>query len=152
MDKYERPTYMRDDATGPARAKGRTYHFADGAEESFADGGGQAQTGAANPEWVPDEMLDYINKSTEDLAVSTGKSEKELARLMLQFKLPEVTQGIVQLALRGSNERVRLDASKYLMERVLGKVGDDAFDGSRSPLEEMFDDVSTYLAGRDESN
>jgi hypothetical protein len=44
---------------------------------------------------------------------------------------------IVHIALYGSSERLRLDAAKYVTDRVLGRVGDDVIIGKNSPLDQL---------------
>jgi hypothetical protein len=58
----------------------------------------------------------------------------ELARLHLIEQAPYAAAQIAQLSKHASNERVRLDASKFIVERVLGPAGQPT-QGAKSPLE-----------------
>jgi hypothetical protein len=58
----------------------------------------------------------------------------ELAKMHLIEQAPYAAAQIAQLAQHASNERVRLDASKYIVERVLGPSGQPT-QGVKSPLQ-----------------
>lgn len=58
----------------------------------------------------------------------------EIARMHLIEQAPYAAAQIAQLSKHASNERVRLDASKYIVDRVLGPSGQPT-QGTKSPLE-----------------
>lgn len=91
--------------------------------------------------YVTDDMLAALNT---ERSVHPEESEEELSRRLMRENLPAVTMGMVHTALHSTNERVRLDASKYITERVLGKVGEDAFAGT-APVEDLISEVTEYV-------
>lgn len=88
--------------------------------------------------WIPDEAL---NSLVAERTVHPDESEEQLTRRLFRENSSSAALGIIHIAVYGTNERTRLDASKYVVERVLGKVGDDAFDAEKSPLELMLEGV-----------
>ena len=62
----------------------------------------------------------------------------ELARAVLTEGAPFAAAKIVQLSQYASNERVQFDASKYIVERVLGPVG-QKIEGAKGPLQSMLE-------------
>ena len=85
-------------------------------------------------EWVPAEALKSLQ--TERI-VHSDETELQLSRRLMRENLPLITAGMIHTALHSQSERLRLDAQKYVMDRVLGKVGDDAFEGTVSPIDEL---------------
>jgi hypothetical protein len=59
-------------------------------------------------------------------AVYRDETEEMMARRIFRQALPGSAAGIVDIAMNSTNDRTRLDACKYIVERNLGKVGDDA--------------------------
>lgn len=55
---------------------------------------------------------------------------------------PAAAQQIINIALWGLDERRKLDAAKYIVDRVLGRIGEEKMaDGKENPLEAMLGDV-----------
>src|SRR3954471_1660372 len=88
--------------------------------------------------WVPDDALAALVSEAE---IHPEESPEQTARRLLLENVGPVTLGIIHTALHGTNERTRLDAQKYVMERVLGRVGDDAFGAERSPVDSFVDKI-----------
>jgi hypothetical protein len=72
--------------------------------------------------------------------VVNAAASLELARQELIENAPFAAAQITQLARFASNERVRLDASKYVLERTLGPAG-QKIEGAKGPLQQMMDDL-----------
>lgn len=89
-------------------------------------------------DWVPDEALAAL---TSERSLSPDETEEQLTRRLFRENAANAALGIIHIAVHGTNERTRLDASKYVVERVLGKVGDDAYDAEKSPLEALMEGV-----------
>lgn len=104
------------------------------ASDDEADGtlGGEAKM------WIPDDALKSL---VTERTLNPQESEETLSRRLFTENAAAATVSIIHTALHGTNERTRLDASKYIVERVLGRVGDDAFGGEKSPVEAFLDDV-----------
>lgn len=90
---------------------------------------------ANSREWVSDDALASLATERQ---LHEDETEEGTARRLMRENVGVATLSIIHLATHGSNDRLRLDASKYIVERVLGRVGDDAFGDERSPLENMF--------------
>src|SRR4051812_41127388 len=58
----------------------------------------------------------------------------ETAKRIMVESAPAAAAMIANLAQNGHNERVQLDASKYIMERVLGPAG-QKIEAAKGPLE-----------------
>ena len=79
--------------------------------------------GHKNHSFVTDDDLQALMVEAETFNIN---DPRELADKMLQENLVMAIQSIANIARHGTNERTRLDASKYITERVLGKVTDGA--------------------------
>lgn len=82
--------------------------------------------------WVPDDALKAL---VTERTLHDDESEEMLARRLLRENLPTAVLGIIHTAQHGESSRIRLDAQKYITERVLGRVGDDAYGADTSPVE-----------------
>jgi hypothetical protein len=97
--------------------------------------------GRSDREWVPDEALAAL-RMERDLTAN-GETEEALSRRLLREAAPQAALSLIHMATHGSTERVRMDASKYVLERVLGKVGDDAYGAASSPLESFLQNMTS---------
>lgn len=81
-------------------------------------------------EWYdPTEAeISKLTLSGESLerAVYVNETEEQMARRIFREALPTAARAIADISRDSTNDRTRLDASKYIVERNLGKVGDDA--------------------------
>ena len=107
-------------------------------------------------DWIPADALDKLKLERQ---VHDDETEQQLSRRLMRENLPVITAGLIHTAINDPSSRVRLDAQKYIMERVLGKVGDDAYEGTVSPIDALtaalVNDTEEMLAlvanGRDPS-
>lgn len=95
-----------------------------------------------DPNWLPENAASSL---AMERAVHPEENEEQTARRLLRESAPNATMAILHLAMHGTNERTRLDASKYILERVLGKVGDDVYDGDLSPITSFIKEVTQYV-------
>jgi len=78
-----------------------------------------------NPEHVPEpDPQDAELEALRDIVFGPSSSEAETARRMFAEGLVPAVESIVHLAAFSKNDRIRLDAAKYVTERNLGKVAD----------------------------
>lgn len=112
------------------------------AYEDYNDEGRERdESNPLDKDWIPDEALDAL---TSERAVHPEEKPEQTARRLLLENLGQVTLGIIHTAIYGSSERIRLDAQKYVMERVLGRIGDDAYGAEVSPIEAFLAEVTAY--------
>ena len=86
-----------------------------------------------DPRYLPDDMVASLK--TERSLLDPDMSEAEQSRHIFNEHAPAAAATIAHIAIHGTSERVRLDASKYVVERVLGRVGDDV--GTTDPLKDF---------------
>jgi predicted hydrolase (HD superfamily) len=92
--------------------------------------------------WVPDDAL---NSLVTERTIHPEEDNEATARRLLRENVAASVLGIVHTAIHGTNERTRLDAQKYVVERVLGRVGDDAY-GATSPVADFISDITGFVA------
>lgn len=75
---------------------------------------------------VDPEDLRALEESTKlERTVFSEKSGADLAQSILEDAAPAAAASIVQIATKDPNSRVRLTASQYIIDRALGKSGND---------------------------
>jgi hypothetical protein len=89
-------------------------------------------------EWVDDEELSAL---TMERQVHPDESSEDQARRLLKENVGSAVLGIVHTSQHGSSDRIRLDAQKYIIDRVLGKIGEDINGGGNDPLERFLSGV-----------
>jgi hypothetical protein len=77
-----------------------------------------------------DEALSMERQTHND------ESEEVLTHRLLKENAARVAMSVVNMAVRGTSERIRLDAGKYVLDRVLGRIGDETYRAD-SPLDAM---------------
>lgn len=92
-----------------------------------------------NPDWDANDALDsFVTERT----LNQDETVREYSRRVIRENMPLVTKSMVHLALHSKSERTRLDAGKYLMDRDLGKVGDNP--GDINPLENFLAEITEF--------
>ena len=94
---------------------------------------------------------DLLNALITERTMNPEEGEEILARRLLREQVAGAVLNVNHIARHGTNERIRYEANKYIIERVLGKVGDDAFGASSSPVDDFISDVTRYVANADNS-
>jgi hypothetical protein len=106
-----------------------------------------------DPNWEPSKE-DIAALTNSELAFDDG-DHAATARRLFKENAPTAALSIIRMATHGSTERIKLDASKYVLERVLGKVGDDGEDVI-TPIDEVLKglvhDVEEHANGGNTSN
>jgi len=72
-------------------------------------------------EWSSEEAIAALNLERE---MHPEESEEQLTKRIFREGAPAAASRIVKIALTSPNERLGLDASKYIVERTLGRVSD----------------------------
>jgi len=71
-------------------------------------------------EWDPEHALAGL---TAERALDDGDDLAASERIFAENAVPAALS-LVHLAVHSSNERIRLEASKYVVDRNLGRIGD----------------------------
>ncbi len=105
---------------------------------------GRGESGERDPfgdDWMPTDFEQALKGEKE---LHPDEDPETTARRLLRENVGGAVMQIARAATHGATDRIRLEASKYIVERVLGRVGDDSFDGIKSPVESFIDDVIEY--------
>jgi hypothetical protein len=93
----------------------------------------------------------YTNHTGENLMLERqmhpNESEVERSKRLLRENVDGAASTIIEIALHGSTEKLRLDAAKAILDRVVGPVSSTAPTDDDGPLERMFKDLE--LAAND---
>jgi hypothetical protein len=82
-------------------------------------------------DWMPEEELELLRNAPKADIVAHAVAEQE-AMDVFRRNLPLAAEVIVSLAQDADKESVRLSAAKYVVERVMGAVGQ----AKQSPAED----------------
>lgn len=88
--------------------------------------------------WIPDDALESM---IMERSVHTKEDNKALSRRLIDENSPVVAHSMIWLAVHSPSERVRLDAGRYLLDRNLGRVGEEQGDQKDSPITELLESV-----------
>lgn len=81
------------------------------------------------------EMFGKAKEAYEHEMDTLGMSPRAMAQKVLDENAHLAAHTIVHLAQAADNERIQLDASKYVLERVLGPIGMPATEGT--PIDQL---------------
>lgn len=93
--------------------------------------------------WIPDAAIEGL-KMERDL--HPEKSNIEFTRELFRQNAPAAAASIVHLAIHSPNEKVRSDNARYVIERVLGRPGEENPHG-RTPLEALMEGIISVDEG-----
>lgn len=88
--------------------------------------------------WIADKAIEALNM--ERTFDDKPKSDIEFTRDQFRKSAPHAAASIIHLALHSTNERIRLQSAQYVVERVLGRPGEENPHG-RTPLEALMEGV-----------
>lgn len=95
-------------------------------------------------EWDPDAALESL-KMEDD--IHTTETNAVTAKRLLEENVPGAVLAIVHLSQNSHNERIRLDAAKYVTDRVLGKISDVNAAG----VEDPFASIAEWLTSSEQT-
>lgn len=90
-----------------------------------------------NNYWEPDKIIDALaeEKSAFEL------SDPALAEKILKENSAMCAQGIVRIAIHSPNEKMRFDAQRYVLDRVLGRITEKGLNTAKNTFEEIMEHV-----------
>lgn len=89
--------------------------------------------------WDPDAALASLTDEVD--ALDSGDETKTTERILRQA-LPAATAAVVNAALYSTNERIRLEAAKLIMDRCLGTVAQSNPLGAvKDPLAQLVEEI-----------
>src|SRR5882757_1757501 len=89
-------------------------------------------------EWIPDEALESM---VMERSLHEGENNVKTSRRLVDENLPIVAQSMIHLAIHSSSERIRFDAGRYLMDRAMGRVGEESVTPESTPISEFLESV-----------
>lgn len=103
---------------------------------------------ALDPNWDPETALRDL-KDPIEVSLYDGESPADTARRILKENAPLVAKSLVYLAVNSPNERVRLQAGIYVMDRNLGRISDAGplFADHSDPLMKLLTEISSSVPG-----
>jgi hypothetical protein len=90
--------------------------------------------------WIPDDALTGL---VSERSLHPEEDEVALAQRLFRENTPAAAASIIHSAIHSPSERVRLDASKYVLERTMGPVGETNVE--ISPTEDFISKVIDYV-------
>lgn len=107
---------------------------------SSDDGHDRVYKPTSYADWDVDQAL--ADAVSERALLNT--SYEEQTRRHLDQAAPAAAMSIINIALYSHDERRKLDASKYVVDRLLGKIGEEKDHGKGTPLESLLGEVVQY--------
>jgi hypothetical protein len=98
--------------------------------------------------WVPDEALASLAMETD---VNPEETHEARAKRLLVENVDVAATSLIWIAKNDPNSRMRADASKYIMERVLGRAGDAPATGTLDDLFSALDRMNENAAAMAQS-
>jgi len=80
-----------------------------------------------------------------EVSLYPDETEEQTARRVFREALPNAAKAIAEISMNSTNDRTRLAASQYIVERNLGKVGDDPAHVSDNALSRLVNDIAEDL-------
>ena len=101
------------------------------------DNGDSSDDERRHANWIPS---DAIASLAAERQVHPEETEEDTARRLLKENVDRAVLGIVHISQHGGSEKIRFDASKYIVERVLGKAGEEVA-AEQNPIEEFLNKI-----------
>lgn len=89
-------------------------------------------------EWIPDDALESM---IMERSLHSGENNVKTSRRLIDENIPIVTQAMLHLAIHSASERIRFDASRYLMDRSLGRASEESVAPESTPVSEFLESV-----------
>jgi hypothetical protein len=92
------------------------------------------------PDWIPEDELKLLQSQPK--ASPSLQDNEKLAMQIFRDNLPLAAEVIGDLMVNGEKESTRLNAAKYITERVLGRVGENATGAGGDVWDNLFGSVA----------
>jgi hypothetical protein len=102
----------------------------------------------ADESWVPEESLAFL---TMEQQLHPEETPVERAKRLMTENVDTAAATMIWIAKNSDSERNRAEASKYIMERVLGRAGDAPATGTLDDLFARLDRMNEMAAAHDQS-
>jgi hypothetical protein len=89
-------------------------------------------------EWTPESAAESL---AMERTFHPSETPEQMAERIFRENLIGAASAIVHTAIHATNDRTRLDAAKYVVERNLGKIGDTQ-EGVEDPLMQLIKEMS----------
>jgi hypothetical protein len=99
----------------------------------------------ADESWVPDKALAYL---TTEAQLHPEETSVERAKRLMVENVDTAAATMIWIARNSDSERNRAEASKYLLERVLGRAGDAPATGTLDDLFARLDHMNEMAAAQ----
>ena len=100
-------------------------------------------------EWIADDALECM---ITEKSFHPGETNPKTAKRLMDENAPVVAMSLIHLAIHSKSERTRLDAGRYIMDRILGRVGEELLPTEDSPIDQfvhsVMNDIDAVVAGR----
>lgn len=98
--------------------------------------------------WVPDEALANLAMESQ---LNPDETHAERAKRLLTENVDVAAASMIHISRTSQNERHRMEASKYIMERVLGRAGDAPATGTLDDLFNKLDRMNSMATSMEQS-
>jgi hypothetical protein len=90
--------------------------------------------------WVSDDELEAL---ALERSVHSAETNMQLANRIFDEFSPHAAKAIISLARSAGSERIRLDAAKYVVDRVCGRIGEaKVSDAKDDPVANLYADIT----------
>lgn len=79
-------------------------------------------------DYEPDDRSWVDTSALEAIALERNlrtETDEELSRRLLRESSPRAALSLIYLMDKSMNEKIRMDAAKYILDRSLGRIGED---------------------------
>ena len=91
-------------------------------------------------EW---DVEDALRSMEVERQIHQDQTPSEIATRIFDENMVPSALAIVHLAQHSPNEKIRMDAAKYVLERILGRIGDESKSSETNPLERLLAEIVT---------
>ena len=91
--------------------------------------------------WVPDAALEALIMEKE---LHPGETNSGTSKRLLEENAPVVAQSMIRLAIHSKSERIRFDAGRYVLDRVLGPVANPNTAHEESPITKLINEITEF--------